>query len=136
VHRDFLGVWVSAVRFLIDAADSGGGFSLVEHPMSAHALGAPLHRHTREGEYSFVLMGRIGALLGDQVIEGGPVISFSSRATSGTRSGMLATSQRGSWKSFLQPDSSVTLPNSLRWAGHAAHHQKRCELSASGTVLR
>ena len=25
------------VRFLIDGGESGGGFSLVEHPMSAHA---------------------------------------------------------------------------------------------------
>ena len=43
------------VRFMIDAADSGGGFALVEHAMSARALGAPLHRHTREDEYTYVL---------------------------------------------------------------------------------
>ena len=60
------------VRFMIDAADSGGGFALVEHPMSARALGAPLHRHAREDEYSYVLEGRVGALLGDQVLEAGP----------------------------------------------------------------
>ena len=36
------------VRFLIDGADSGGGFPLVEYPMSPRALGAPLHRHTHE----------------------------------------------------------------------------------------
>ena len=35
---------------------------MVEHPMSPHALAAPLHRHTREGEYSYVLEGRMGAL--------------------------------------------------------------------------
>ena len=56
------------VRFMIDGVESGGGFSLVEHPMSARALGAPLHRHTREDEYSYVLMGRVGALLGDDVV--------------------------------------------------------------------
>jgi mannose-6-phosphate isomerase-like protein (cupin superfamily) len=60
------------VRFMIDAAESGGGFSLVEHPMSARALGAPLHRHTREDEYSYVVEGRVGALLGDEVVIGGP----------------------------------------------------------------
>ncbi len=42
------------VRFMIDGEDSGGGFSLVEHPMSPRALGAPLHRHSREDEYSYV----------------------------------------------------------------------------------
>ena len=60
------------VRFIIDGADSGGGFSLVEHPMSPRALGAPLHRHSREDEYSFVTEGRVGALLGDDVVEAGP----------------------------------------------------------------
>jgi mannose-6-phosphate isomerase-like protein (cupin superfamily) len=60
------------VRFMIDAVDSGGGFSLVEHPMSARALAAPLHRHTREDEYSYVVEGRVGALLGDDVVVGGP----------------------------------------------------------------
>src|SRR5256714_5694113 len=60
------------VRFMIDGAESGGGFSLVEHPMSARALAAPLHRHTREDEYSYVLEGRVGALLGDEVLVGGP----------------------------------------------------------------
>ena len=60
------------VRFMIDGLDSGGGFSLVEHPMSPRALAAPLHRHSREDEYSFVLEGRVGALLGDDVAEGGP----------------------------------------------------------------
>ena len=60
------------VRFMIDGAESGGGFALVEHPMSARALGAPLHRHAREDEYSFVLEGRVGALLGDHVLEAGP----------------------------------------------------------------
>src|SRR6186713_933375 len=58
------------VRFMISGQESGGGFALVEHPMPPHALGAPLHRHNHEDEYSFVLEGRIGALLGDEVIYG------------------------------------------------------------------
>jgi len=60
------------VRLMINSADSGGGFSLVEHPMSAHALAAPLHRHSREDEYSYVVEGRVGALLGEDVLIGGP----------------------------------------------------------------
>jgi mannose-6-phosphate isomerase-like protein (cupin superfamily) len=60
------------VRFMIDGEDAGGDFSLVEHPLSPRALAAPLHRHTREDEYSFVLEGRMGALLGDDVVEAGP----------------------------------------------------------------
>lgn len=54
------------VRFMIDGEEThDGGFSLVEHPMPPHALAAPLHRHSREDEYSFVIEGRMGALLGD-----------------------------------------------------------------------
>ena len=60
------------VRFLVDGDETGRQFSLVEHPMSARALAAPLHIHTREDEYSFVLEGRMGALLGDDVVEAGP----------------------------------------------------------------
>ena len=60
------------VRFMIDGAEASERFSLVEHPMSPRALAAPLHRHTREDEYSYVLEGRMGALLGDDVVEAGP----------------------------------------------------------------
>jgi mannose-6-phosphate isomerase-like protein (cupin superfamily) len=60
------------VRFMIDGVEAAERFSLVEHPMSPRALAAPLHLHTREDEYSFVLEGRMGALLGDDVVEAGP----------------------------------------------------------------
>jgi mannose-6-phosphate isomerase-like protein (cupin superfamily) len=61
------------VRWMIDGDETPDrGFSLVEHPMSPRALAAPLHRHTREDEYSYVLEGRMGALLGDEVLEAGP----------------------------------------------------------------
>ncbi len=57
------------VRFMIDTEETrDGGFSLVEHPMPPRALAAPLHRHSREDEYSYVLTGRMGALLGDDVV--------------------------------------------------------------------
>lgn len=73
-------------RFMIDGETSGGGFSLVEHPMSPRALGAPLHRHTYEDEYSFVLEGRVGAQLGDDVVHGTP--------------GDLIVKPRGQWHAF------------------------------------
>jgi mannose-6-phosphate isomerase-like protein (cupin superfamily) len=57
------------VRWMIDGDETyERGFSLVEHPMSPHALAAPLHKHTREDEYSYVLEGKMGALLGDEVV--------------------------------------------------------------------
>ena len=57
---------------MIDGDETDERFSLVEHPMSARALAAPLHRHTREDEYSYVLEGSVGALLGDDVVIGKP----------------------------------------------------------------
>jgi mannose-6-phosphate isomerase-like protein (cupin superfamily) len=74
------------VRFMVDGAESGGGFSLVEHPMGPRMLAVPLHRHTREDEYSYVLEGRMGALLGDEVVEAGP--------------GDLVFKPRGQWHTF------------------------------------
>lgn len=74
------------VRFMLDGATTGGGFSLVEHPMSPRALAAPLHRHLREDEYSFVLEGTMGALLGDEVVHAGP--------------GDLVCKPRGQWHTF------------------------------------
>src|SRR5215204_2589594 len=56
------------VRFMLDGAEADERFSLVEHPMPPRALAAPLHKHSREDEYSFVLEGRMGALLGDHEV--------------------------------------------------------------------
>jgi len=56
------------VRFMIRSEESGGGFSLVEHPIPPRTLAAPLHRHSNEDEYSYVLEGRMGALLGNAVV--------------------------------------------------------------------
>ena len=60
------------VRFMIDGATSGGGFSLVEHPIAPRALAAPLHRHANEDEYSYVLEGRVGVQLGEETLVAGP----------------------------------------------------------------
>jgi uncharacterized cupin superfamily protein len=62
----------TSARFMIEGASAGKRFALVEHPMQPRALAAPMHRHHREDEYSFVLEGSIGALLGDSVVIGNP----------------------------------------------------------------
>src|SRR5215470_16969648 len=54
------------VHWKIDSADSGGRFSVVHHPIAPRSLVAPLHRHHREDEYSYVLTGKLGALLGEE----------------------------------------------------------------------
>ncbi len=74
------------VRFMLAGHEAGERFSMVEHPMSARALAAPLHRHTREDEYSYVLEGQVGALLGEDVVIGEP--------------GDLIFKPRGQWHTF------------------------------------
>ncbi len=53
-------------RFLIGGEQTGGRFSLVEHPIAPRALAAPMHVHEYEDEYSFVLEGRVGVRIGDE----------------------------------------------------------------------
>jgi quercetin dioxygenase-like cupin family protein len=74
------------VRFMLDGAETGERVSVVEHPMSPRALAAPLHRHTREDEYSYVTEGKVGALLGDEVVIAGP--------------GDFVFKPRGQWHTF------------------------------------
>jgi mannose-6-phosphate isomerase-like protein (cupin superfamily) len=78
------------VRFMAWTAETGGGFSLVEHPIPPKTLVAPLHRHSREDEYSFVIEGRMGALLGDDVVY--------------AEEGDLAFKPRDQWHTFWNPD--------------------------------
>lgn len=74
------------VRFMVWSEESGGGFSLMEHPVPPRTLVAPLHRHTKEDEYSYVLEGRMGALLGDEVVY--------------AEKGDLVFKPRGQWHTF------------------------------------
>ena len=60
------------VEWKIDGADTERRFSIVHHPMAPRALAAPLHYHHNEDEYSYVLEGTLGALLGEDVVEAGP----------------------------------------------------------------
>jgi mannose-6-phosphate isomerase-like protein (cupin superfamily) len=59
-------------RLMMDAAASGGSFALIEHPLAPRTLGAPIHTHTREDEYSYILEGRVGFVLGEETFEAGP----------------------------------------------------------------
>src|SRR3712207_8603362 len=74
------------VRFMIDSATSGGGFALVEHPIAPRALAAPMHVHQHEDEYSYVLEGRVGVQVGDEVRVAEP--------------GDLVFKPRGIWHAF------------------------------------
>jgi mannose-6-phosphate isomerase-like protein (cupin superfamily) len=59
---------VVGARFILDGEPSQGRFSLVEHPIVARGMAAPLHLHTREDEYSLILDGRWGFWQGGNVV--------------------------------------------------------------------
>ncbi len=73
-------------RYLVEGWASAGRVALVEHVLGPRSLAAPLHRHSREDEYTFVLAGTLG------VVEEGIEITASP--------GDLVTKLRGRWHTF------------------------------------
>jgi quercetin dioxygenase-like cupin family protein len=55
------------VTFKLWSRDTGGAFSIVEHPFPIGAI-APPHMHSREDEYSIVLEGKMGFRSGDREV--------------------------------------------------------------------
>ena len=55
----------------VSGTETGGAFSVVEHPLEAGILGAPPHTHANEDETSFVIEGEIGVLIGDKEFRAG-----------------------------------------------------------------
>lgn len=64
-------LYALGVRFMIDGAATGGRFSLVEHPMPPRSLGSPVHTHRHKDEFSYVLEGRVGVQIGNDVVVAG-----------------------------------------------------------------
>ncbi|TME00990.1 MAG: cupin domain-containing protein [Chloroflexi bacterium] len=59
------------VDFKVWGHETGGRFAIVEHPIDARRL-IPPHTHKMEDELSYVLEGRVGVRVGDEVAEAGP----------------------------------------------------------------
>ena len=100
-------------RFMVDGKDSDGRFALVQHLFAPRALAAPLHRHHQEDEFTFVLEGRIGAVLDGREVVGDP--------------GDLIFKPRNQWHTFwnagdepasvLEVISPAGLEQFFRWLG-------------------
>ena len=73
-------------RYLIDSAESGGLIAVVEHTLAGKVLAAPIHRHSREDEYSLVLEGRLGVFQDGEELVAEP--------------GELVIKTRGHWHTF------------------------------------
>jgi mannose-6-phosphate isomerase-like protein (cupin superfamily) len=68
VSDDVVHLFDLGVRFMLES----DALSVVEHTLPPRGLGAPVHTHAREDEYSYVLEGRLGAQLGDEIVTAGP----------------------------------------------------------------
>jgi quercetin dioxygenase-like cupin family protein len=63
-------------RFLIDSEHTEGRFALVEHLLAPKSIAAPMHVHSLEDEFSFVIEGRVSIRLGhdEHVAEVGDLV--------------------------------------------------------------
>jgi mannose-6-phosphate isomerase-like protein (cupin superfamily) len=73
-------------RYVIETFESDGLLAVVEHNLAPRVLAAPLHRHSREDEYSLVMEGRLGVFEDGAEVIVGP--------------GELVFKPRGRWHTF------------------------------------
>lgn len=73
-------------RFLVDSDDFGGRVSLLEHLLAPRSIAAPMHRHSREDEFSLVLEGTVSLIADGMELEARP--------------GDLVVKPRGEWHTF------------------------------------
>src|SRR3954451_2022699 len=82
-------------RYLITSDQTDGRFAIIEHTIAPKTLAAPLHTHRNEDEYSYVVSGRMGAIIGEDVIEAQP--------------GQLLVKPRGIPHAFWNPSDEPTV---------------------------
>jgi mannose-6-phosphate isomerase-like protein (cupin superfamily) len=65
--------WLSlgpiSARLLVRSQSVGGAFGLIESPIEAGVLAAPMHVHSKEDGWWYVLEGNFAAQIGDETVE-------------------------------------------------------------------
>jgi hypothetical protein len=127
------------IVFKLEADQTGGAFSVVEHPVEPRALVWP-HVHEQNDEFSYVLEGDIGVRIGEQEFTAGPgsyvLKPRGIHTPSGTRpTGPLACSRSSrqralrpssaSWARCWQAQVSRTSPRWLRSRNATASEARR-----------
>jgi quercetin dioxygenase-like cupin family protein len=113
-----LGPGSIGVVFKLYAADTGGSFALVEHPVEPGSL-APPHRHHNEDEYTYVLEGEITVEIGEQVIRATP--------------GMLVCKPRGIFHAFWNEGTTpARILEIISPAGFEKFFEEAAELASAG----
>ena len=73
-------------RFLVDSDAFGGRVALLEHLLGPRSIAAPVHRHSKEDEFSLVLEGTVSLVADGVELVAGP--------------GDLVVKPRGEWHTF------------------------------------
>jgi mannose-6-phosphate isomerase-like protein (cupin superfamily) len=121
------------VRYLLEGEATGGAFAVVEHPIAPRVLAAPVHTHEREDEYSYVLEGRVGFQVGDEMRESGPGELVAKPRGTPHAFWNPATSRLGCWRSSARPGSRSTSASWRRCSRATGHPTspplERCRLA-------
>jgi len=56
----------------VSGEETGGAYSMVEHPLEPRVLAGPPHTHENEDEVSFVIEGEVGVMVGEEEFVAGP----------------------------------------------------------------
>jgi quercetin dioxygenase-like cupin family protein len=108
------------VVFKLYSEDTGGQFSMVEHPISPGTLVIP-HLHHNEDEYSYVLEGEVGFQLAEKVLYGRP--------------GMLIAKPRGILHTFWnQSASPARILEIISPGGFERFFEELAEMYADGRM--
>jgi len=59
-------------RILIPADATGGAFGVIESPIDAGTLASPMHIHTKEDGWWYILEGSFAAKIGDETVTAEP----------------------------------------------------------------
>ncbi len=88
-------------RLLVTGEDNGNAFAIVEAPIAPKVLAGPLHTHSREDAFWYVVEGQFAAQIGDREIHEGP--------------GSLVFAPRGVPHTYWNPSSSSAMYLELCW---------------------
>ena len=128
-------------RFMIDGGETGGRLALVQHLFQPKALAAPMHRHHAEDEYTYVLSGRIGAIIeGEEAFADPGDLIFKPRGQWHTfwnagdepASVLEIISPAGLEELFRSFENLTGMPDPQTLAGMAAQYQ--CDLDFDATL--
>ena len=107
------------VVYKLSGEETEGTFALVEHNLGPRMLAAPVHTHSSEDEYSYILEGEIGAEIGGEVVRLTP--------------GMLVSKPRGVPHTFWNAgDTPARLLEIISPAGFEEYFAELGDLLAAG----